>query len=527
MKILITTDILNSIRDNEETKEKWNIDRIMTWGTDLNDSLRGLPYQEENISFFIPTVIDSINALAYDGANLALRILFKYLCHRNTGINIVLLGFETTAAFLKHYSFPNILKIPGVTYRLFNRVIVSNLALPESGIKRSQYKPYLENLGLSIPSSFKSTHSLTNEWSLYKWNSYMNFIVPEDKYDLLYYDYIKAIEKINNVKSKSISNNPNLTEAISFLKNKESKVLLIDDNIEWHSFFTEFFKDSHIQYKSIGNDFKKQDFEEVQRLVSETIDQFSPDVVLLDFRLIMDKDADADFKDISGTRILKQLKGSFDAPGESFGRQILIFTATSRIENILRLKQLNADGFILKEKPAQYASKEITKDSISRMVHDITRAMERAEFLIPLNEYMDSFIEMWSHDDVNNDAQLKEYVIACVNSVRLHTQNNELSENILKLVFLNLFSILEQIKHDTSPLYPYITTLASNLHLEPHIFSLWEMLCDIRRALAHGDNKLRKDKLKGKFICQSLLIEWIDKLCLFIQQFFSLYLRNH
>lgn len=527
MKILITTGGFSSIHDNAESCKDWNADQIKTWGTDINESLDNLPDTEPTITYLVPTVLNSANALAYDGANLALRILFKYICRRNRGVSIVLLGFESKEAFLMHYPYPNILKIPGVSYCLFNKYIVAGHEPTQPPLQREQYLAYIRNLGLSLPTTFRSTHSLTNAWSLYKWNSFMEFDHPEDegKLNLLYFDYIKAIERINNVKARKLNNNQSLLSHISELKRKSSKVLLVDDNVGWHQFFRDLFKNSNIQFEAIGADFKNMSLEEVEPAIHEAVKSFTPEVILLDLRLIEDKDAGSEFRNISGTKILKGLKGSFNAPGGSYGRQILIFTATSRIENILRLKQLNADGFILKEKAEYYTSKEITKDLISQMVCDISTSIDRAKFLIPLNDSITSLNNLFSICGNEAHIKLKEYAIPAIESVRLITQNNELSENILRLVFMTLFEMLEQTKNDKTKLYGHITTLSSELHLDSDTLYLWDLIDDIRNGIAHGDYTLSKGKLRGKTISQPLLLDWISKLCLFMNRFFDLYLK--
>lgn len=514
MKILISTDKLTSIRDNEEARLEWDVDRIMIWENDINDSLENLPQSQGDITFLIPTIFNPGNALAYEGATIALRILFRYLINRGKGVGIVLLGFESKEAFLMHYSHPNILKIPGIQYCIFNKKVVSRLSEPPT-LGRDRYRTSITNLGLSMPSSFKSSHSLTNEWSIYKWATYMGFedLAGYNLPNLLYLDYIKVVEKIDGVTQKSLKNNPNLQAEILKLKGMSSKILLVDDNEGWHRFFKEFFKDSKIEFEAIGVDFKKKTFDEISQAIYHKVESFSPDVVLLDFRLLEDKDANSDFKEISGVKILRSLKGSFQKPGIAFGRQILIFTATSRIENILRLKKLNADGFILKEKTDQYASKEISKDLIVKLVYDIKNAIIRAQFLIPLNRHLDilSFI-----------AKNKEYdqrVRTVAESVRALTQQNEVGIGILKLAYLNLFGILEFIKpSDCREINSFVQDSSKDNDDIRNVLPLWNNICNMRNSLAHGNKSVWIDRRKAN-ISSILLQEWTVKLCEFIEKF--------
>ncbi|MDE7159430.1 MAG: hypothetical protein K2O24_01095 [Muribaculaceae bacterium] len=508
------------------------MDQILVWeGSDpkqsVDPTLSTLPVIKEGVTFFVPVVFNTDNTFGYDGVSIALRILFKYIRNKAKGISIVLLGMEAAEAFMRHYPYPNVLKIPGVSYCLFNQQAVathhvSTLRTDE----REQYLPYLVNLGINRPQSFKSTHSLTNEWCLYKWNSYMGFSdhTDTDNLNLLYLDYIKTIEDLNHVKSKKIENNEQLKTNLRELRSKSARILLVDDNERWHTFFTEFFKGSNITFEAIGAGFKKRTVEEIKEIVAQKVDSFSPDVILLDFRLIEDKDAECSFNQISGNRILQELKGTVDNPGKSFGRQILIFTATSRIENILQLKENFADGFIIKENVEQYASKRVTAKSISKMMADISSAIERARFLVALNKDL-NLLDKIANEYIK-ESDLKVSILTATKSIRLITQNNKLDEGILKLVYLSLFGILEIIKNDTEPLQTYLSALASELHLPSGTQYLLELICEIRNSIAHNDVKLKKYELKGKTLSAEILLEWIPKLAKYICEFLILYSKK-
>lgn len=526
MKLLISPST-SVIPADKMTTEKWNVDHILTYGSDIKADFSQLPFKESDpdVTIIVPTIIESRNALAYDGVALALKILFKTICARQRGINIILMGCETPSSFMRHYAYPNIMKIPGISYSLFNCKTVAALR-PESCpiMLRDDYKPYLKNLGISMPTSFRSTHSMTNEWSLYKWNSFMDFDESADHgiTDCLYFDYIKAIEKIDNIKSRKISNNEPLCKKLEALRHKQSRVLLIDDNIKWHRFFEKFFSNSNICFESIGENFKKMAADEVLRQALEKVESFNPNIILLDFRLIEDKDADEKFSNISGVTVLQGLKGNFVNTGIAFGRQILMFTATSRIENFLRFKSLNADGFILKEKPENYTGKEITKDAISKMISSFETAIDRANFLIPLNANIDALSAI-SNKYPEMGEKTKIAIAMMSQSVRQLTQNNGLNKDVLKLAFLNIFSVLESLKDDNGSLYKFISEEASRIKLSPEYFVLLEPICEIRKCLAHGDPVIDKGELRERIISVDILLKWTINLSVFIVEFLKLY----
>ncbi|MCH5221276.1 MAG: hypothetical protein J1F05_02970 [Muribaculaceae bacterium] len=444
MRYLITysTDLIR-----QEHADEWRVDAVLM-SDSLKNDLSQLPKDEGDIVFFIPTILDIYNSLSYQGANLALRILMYYLREGNFKVDIVLMGNENETNFLLNYDYPNILKIPGIYYVRFNKHIVANFTLSSrTKINPKEYKNYLDLIGLKMPSSFNSTHSLTNEWCLYKWNSFMGFEGGTSSLNgLLYFEYLITIEKLNKNNDKKLTEG--LKEKITNLP-EGTRILIIDDNEGWHRFFYNFFREAHsVAVRYIGKDFYKLQYEDIEKSIRDEVDKFNPQIIILDFRLMEDKDTDMgrDMKNVSGYRILsKVLKGNYRDPQSSFGRQVLIFTATSRIENILMLKAGNADGFILKEKPENYNGKEITKDVISHMVTDIQKGLERANFLIPLNDKLENLINL-----VVPATDLAVYIISVSQAIRQLTQNNKLDIDILKLLYLNIFNIFEELKRDSN-----------------------------------------------------------------------------
>lgn len=179
--------------------------------------------------------------------------------------------------------------------------------------------------------------------------------------------------------------------------------------------------------------------------VNNIIDSFAPNVILLDYRLIEDADY-SNQKDVSGVTVLRKLKGTADKPGCCFGRQIIMFTATSRIENILRLKRFYADGFILKEKPLEYIGKKTSDEVLSSAIQTISDAINRAKFLVPLNVRLSTLSGLTEYVG----QETREEINKVANSVRTITQGNELTKNVLKLVCLDIFGLIEAISRDRS-----------------------------------------------------------------------------
>lgn len=487
MRYLIS---INTIRipANNKTEKEWNVNHILVWGSDIDNKLRWLPSDEEKIVIFIPAVLSYENSLSYDGANIAIRILMHYIqLNRANDIDVVLLGNESLEAFLLHYEYPNILKVPGMHYIWFNKNIVAYYSPQRPKYNTEEYEPFLNNIGFRLPSSFRSTHSLTNEWCLFKWSHFMGYdtnAFVEKLNGTIFFEYLITIHKIRQIRDQRISDN--LENRISQLETN-TRILLIDDNPQWHIFFKHFFKDnSTITFDCIGTGYNKLTLDEIKTNIQDKIEAFNPKIILLDFRLMEDRDTEiTDFSNISGAVVLKDiLKGSIDKPSSFYGCQTIIFTATSRIENILKLRRLGADDFILKEKAELYTGKEITKDAITGMIKSIEHAIDRANFLIPLSTSLDKIAELIRLNPNIEDSSLKNNTALISKSVRQITQHNELTLDILKQLYLNLFNIFEEIKRNSEfVIYPnnFSLTIKANQALEVcryNVSGIWRKSAD-------------------------------------------------
>ncbi len=124
--------------------------------------------------------------------------------------------------------------------------------------------------------------------------------------------------------------------------------------------------------------------------------------------------------------------------------------------------------------------------------------------------------------NVSSISGLKETINIVLESVRIITQSNSLNDGTLKLTYLDLFSILENLKPShIKNMNSYIQGNAPN-----EILRYWNNIDEMRNALAHGD---RNVKINGKKeqISVAIIQEWQIKLCDFIKQFIAHQLRNN
>ena len=104
-----------------------------------------------------------------------------------------------------------------------------------------------------------------------------------------------------------------------------------------------------LSLRCLGENFNKLKLDEIVTEISSEINEFNPDIIILDFRLMEDRDADIkdSMKQISGYQVLSNvIKGTTDKPKESFGCQVLILLQPVELKIFLCYeKEMQMDSF--------------------------------------------------------------------------------------------------------------------------------------------------------------------------------------
>lgn len=527
IKILISADY-NSIPADTQTAKEWGVDKILR-ESEIN--LSNIPYEEEGAYYFVPIIIDTQMGLSYDGVSLALRIYLESIKQKRKNFRIILTGFQTLSSFLITYPFPNVLKCQGIDYTFLNKDIVKGYNKDIIPLNFDALSAELKNIGLTLPESFRSNHSLTNQWSLYAWSKFVwgnniPFELPSS--NSMYFSYLKSLSSLETGQDKELSKH--LEDKFEEL---QGKILLIDDNPKWGEFFQSLFKKSRkIQFRYIGENFKNIGIEEILTICKKEVENFNPEIIFLDYRLSEDTDYEEKVnRKISGARVLESLKGNSACPGIAFNSSIMIFTATSKIENILMLKDLNADGFILKERPEKYVGKTATSKLFNKLADEINYRIVLSQFFVKIASSLTNL--RVSEDYIKINEEYKQKIHTTVPLIRnlqlsisaLQMDNVSVSVEYLKLMYLEFISLLEMLKKDGSKLNEYIQSLLSFIPVKG-FFNDWNNICEIRNAIAHGDSYVEfQTHLKGKKEKHDLdiefLKEWNVKLAHFSAQAFK------
>lgn len=324
---------------------------------------------------FIKTSLSN-NYLEYLGLRLAYHIrLTKSLGNKNK-IPIVLIGDEDFQFLASTYSEPSILLTKGIylikeSYEFYIDIL--------NCFRSGKIKPmddlatFINSISIDPPSNYLSHHSIANEWSILRWAKVIgihtdNNVLSELQNNidsLLYYKYLQT--------KFPVDEKPNFE---AFRIEGSGRILYIDDewNKGWGVFLENFFlRSPGIVFETFKYEFNDKSQSEILLESEIKIKNFQPDVVLLDLRL-----AESDFseglmsKELTGFKILKNIK-LFNQ-----GVQVIIFTASNKVWNLLELQSIGAEGFLLKESPELSVESSYSFNSLNSLSTQIDICLSKS-----------------------------------------------------------------------------------------------------------------------------------------------------
>ena len=227
-------------------------------------------------------------------------------------------------------------------------------------LTKDEYKTKFLNL-IEIESPKESHHDIANEWSIYKWGSFLNLEDPRkvqqnnEKINfMLYFKYLVAkYDTLKNSKNKiwkvplDFCEKENLT-----ILTKDTKILYIDDESinGWKDIFKAYFSviNENITLETLSGIENVTEYAELVKLVNPHISpEKAPDIILLDLRLLkVDHHEDTLEEDISGIKLLKYIKEEINE-----GIQVILLTASGKSQIIEEAHKHEIIGYIKKEHP--------------------------------------------------------------------------------------------------------------------------------------------------------------------------------
>ncbi|KLT68657.1 response regulator [Flavobacterium sp. ABG] len=330
-------------------------------------------------------------------------------------------------------------------------------------LKADNFKNFIEKINFSAPANYLSNHSVANEWGISRWadvlrvNDEQISQVKENVESLLYFKYL-----INKYP-------PSTTIVSNYLCSGRGKVVYIDDewNKGWKTVLEKFFSFSpSISFYVLEENFKDKKSEDIEKVVVDFIVNENPDLIILDLRL-----NDGDFthntlKLFTGYKILETIKSL------NPGFQIVVFSATSKIWNLLELQKNGASGFILKEAPELNVEINYAKKSIEFLKKHVEEGLSKSKHRI----IWESMKKAKGATNYNNSHYISESNIYIDIAWDLIVSNN------LNYAYLTLYQMVErhgeiewQLSDDTMRISSGIVNIIDVVSTSPSYLAIWKL----------------------------------------------------
>jgi len=354
------------------------------------------------------------------------------------------------------------------------------------------FKYFLENIEVKPPQDYLSHHNITNEWAIDRWASVLkieNELIQKnrEKIDyLLYYKFLKAKFEQN-------------TSKLGFIKNSmQGKVLLIDDKLEWKEiikgYLNKFF--SKVEFDFLGDFEKDIGIEEIKKRVNLKIEEFNPDTIILDLRLL-NSESDK-IKEISGYKILEFIKKLNPAI------QIILFTASkdSLILNAFFNKVL---GYIQKDSPFEKYEYENNFKNFNRLIKNGLKK----RYLKDIYEITEK-TEKLSFEDKEFEKEIKSNAQLIFNILNSNMENSFVYAVYAMVKILEIVSY-KRFANDERALGLKVKEIAKDLNINNEI----EQVIKFRNSSIHGGEKRSYYKNFIEKPTSDNIVKWYET-CFFI-----------
>jgi CheY-like chemotaxis protein len=408
---------------------------------------------------FIPFSLSEENYIEFLGLQFAYHIRLTQ-SFNNTMSSIVFFGNESPEIINKITNAGVILFTPGVYCTTKSNVLdfkkqIAHILENRPKISKEDYtNNFLERINIQPPSNYSTHHSIANEWSILRWAKALSVNKDKDIGNIeskigasLYFKFLNAKYPIKNT---------NKIEDNDLELNNNGKVLYIDDEAEkgWSELFSEllYTKCGLEEFDGeLGYEFKGKEKQEIIDLSIEKVKEFKPDVVILDLRLHDEDFEIISHKEISGFQILNKIKEL------NKGIQVIIFSATNKIWNLLELQKEGADGFILKESPELSIDPEFTKQSIISICNTIDLCLEKL-FLKQIYSELTPLIQKVKE---NEDKKHQNY------NLKLQQGKLELYREYLDSAEFLLYSNFKNLKYSYLQFILIIEDIVKSYYIKP------------------------------------------------------------
>lgn len=264
------------------------------------------------------------------------------------------------------------------------------------------YSLFIDSFRVDAPSNYNdSHHSITNRWTLLRWNEMFDWKDNPPRLDDSIIDFSNSLyfKWLQGTLGKRAHFKPKQKEA-AIIPHISGKIVFIDDEIKlgWGEIMSRLIQNSKaefIPYDDFSNSYTRY---ELVGKIKSFIDRVpDADCYILDLRLHEDDHTKDDHLAYTGHQIAQNIYE------KNHGAQIVFFTASEKAINYVA-SQKYFSGYVIKENPDHLYDREKSKEVYNSFVHALQKACSDAYLrdyytLCKGINYLDDFFEILRHDD--------------------------------------------------------------------------------------------------------------------------------
>jgi len=425
----------------------------------IGENTRELIFNEDTLIDEVLTIIINDNLLEEEYTNIILPACFGAILSNFIGLrlatqirctpgvnqtsNIFLYSFTGIQDYFNNECF-NILKTTGVSLIDYDIQTILNCFNKHKRILTpNNLKQQVSNLKLDVPLNYADSHSVANEWAIYRWANALNttddqILKIETKLENdLYFKYLKTINPFNELEEIYL-------KELKLNFTGDPRVLYIDDEAEkgWWEIFCKILDDENeISFSHLDDEFNQKNQDEIIDISIKKVVEEKIDIVILDLRLHKKDFYNKPIDEITGFKILQTIKNYNE------GIQVIIFSATNKISNLQALQNAGADGFIVKESPSNNYEPGFTRQSIENMVAVLNYTLNR-KFLKKMHINCNHINQLLLNCDYVDDTPFEGFINDLkkhIKLIKLSLKNVNLADTMtLDIIFLNCYNFIEK-----------------------------------------------------------------------------------
>ena len=267
------------------------------------------------------------------------------------------------------------------------------------------YSSFIDDFRVDPPSNYNdSHHSITNRWTLLRWNEMFDWKDKPPRLDDTVIDFANSLyfKWLQGTLGKRAHFKPKQRET-AIIPYISGKIVFIDDEIKlgWGEIMRRLIQNSKAEFIPYDDFSSTYSRDELVEKIKTFIDSV-PDAncYVLDLRLHEDDHTKDDHLAYSGHRIAQYIYE------KNHGAQIVFFTASEKTINYVASEKY-ISGYVIKENPDHLYDRRQSKEVFTNFVHALQKACSNAYLreYYPLCKdisYLDDFFEILRQDDDSN-----------------------------------------------------------------------------------------------------------------------------